>query len=981
MRSHSSTRLLSREGRAASPLQARCAVAGIALLTSAVAYTAPLPSPPQQLTVAFTNAFPNGSVDSLTMPNPNSAAITATNPLFTGGTPQNLYTALTWVTNPVTSTLDLIYADAEQHKIWRLSGPGYQTPTPIFSWSGKGSGPPYPMGLAADTAGNVYVISPSSAWGTPGVWVLPIIPSGNANAGTYGAPLLIDDTFNDLLTGKPVTTLALAEVLVAGTAATPVGGAPPAWNPLDLLVLVGDTFNTRVIRYSQAQIQNVIAAQSSLRGPTSTVVTQAQFSTQAILKIPPVAVGMDVARDPNTQDVTLLFSTAGGRILNFDSGKNAFITPYAINLGIGLTRLKVGTFQGSQYVFVGQLPGKILEFAAPAPGASDTKPFASVSKGVSAPTDLAVTNSGSTPVTGFTPAGSCINNASGCPILPQLSLDITGPGTAKIPQNASITVDSCAIAADPRVTNNGEGWSCAPETLDLGSYCSNMPQVVLPSNICGKSGPSGAGFNVAKITARAVNLNINNTLTTFIVSPSTTLPANSNPACGDPNGPIVAWGPLPGIESNIPEGNTLIDVTVACVPDPPPAGKGSHPSVIVEGAALVSLTPAYVGGEFANLQTVFTQLTGAGQISDNTNTVVPTIQSYITQSQTYFAAGSYSCALNTLWNGAQYVNGLVNSPATSGDFIAGTPPGADQNPSGTLLMRFDHLYYDVNILAGNAPITTDALNLPAASVPACAGTAGNVLFDNTGGNTSISVGYRVFGQEDANDNYSYGFLFTPTTSGNLASISAPMGSLSGSSGNVTLSIYTNNAGAPGTLLDTLTATVGAFNTSVVSPLTTFVSTNNPSLSTAQSYWVVASSPAPAGALGAEIGWNNSNVAQTNSYFTDNGTPITGPCCGPEAALTLTSNPWVGSWAGPIASTCGSYSGPSSDVITVSGPGQLNFAESTNIGAYDFTFTYSGNTATSTTYGGTDSCTLNGNTISCSYPPACQTVTLTRQVLQ
>ncbi len=141
----------------------------------------------------------------------------------------------------------------------------YQTPTLIFSWSGKGSGPPYPIGLAADTAGNVYVISPSSAWDTPGVWVLPIIPSGNANAGTYGAPLLIDDTFDDPLTGKPVTTLALAEVLVAGAAATPVGGAPPAWNPLDLLVLVGDTFNTRVIRYSQAQIQNVLLAELSPR--------------------------------------------------------------------------------------------------------------------------------------------------------------------------------------------------------------------------------------------------------------------------------------------------------------------------------------------------------------------------------------------------------------------------------------------------------------------------------------------------------------------------------------------------------------------------------------------------------------------------------------------------------------------------------------------------------------------------------------------
>ena len=50
-----------------------CAVAAIALLVSAAVSAAPLPSPPQQLTVAFTNAFPKGSLDSLTMPNGGAA--------------------------------------------------------------------------------------------------------------------------------------------------------------------------------------------------------------------------------------------------------------------------------------------------------------------------------------------------------------------------------------------------------------------------------------------------------------------------------------------------------------------------------------------------------------------------------------------------------------------------------------------------------------------------------------------------------------------------------------------------------------------------------------------------------------------------------------------------------------------------------------------------------------------------------------------
>jgi hypothetical protein len=143
----------------------------------------------------------------------------------------------------------------------------------------------------------------------------------------------------------------------------------------------------------------------------------------------------------------------------------------------------------------------------------------------------------------------------------------------------------------------------------------------------------------------------------------------------------------------------------------------------------------YIDGEFANLQTAFTQIVTplmqppSTQIVDtNPPTIVPAIQGYITQSLNYFnqgvataaAGGSpspyYNCALNTLATGARYVNSTV--AANPGAFIAGPPPTDDENPSGTLLWRLDHLYYDVNIFAGNAPITTDALN-PATNVPAC----------------------------------------------------------------------------------------------------------------------------------------------------------------------------------------------------------------------------------------------------------------------
>ncbi len=751
MRSHFSTRLPSKKARVASPLRVRCAVAAIALLTCAVGQTAALPS--QQLTVAFTNAFPNGSVNSLTMPSASSAAIAATNPLLTGGTAQNIYTALTWVTNPATSTLDLIYADAEQHKIWRLAGPSYQNPSPIFSWTGSGPpGPPYPVGLTADPAGNVYVISPSCAWGKPGVWVIPIMASG-----AYGAPLLIDNTFQDPITHKPATTLALAEVAVAASAASSVGVTTPAWSALDLLVLVGDTFNTRVIRYSQAQIASVLSSHPPFQGPASTVVTQTQFLTQAINKIPPVAVGMDIGQDPTTQDATLLFSTAGGRILDFDSAKNAFITPYALNLGLGLTRLKVGTFQGVQYVFVGQLPGAILEFAAPPPGTSDTKAFAAVTKGVNNPADLAVTNSGSTQ------AGSCVTNPSGCSILPQLSLQITELSlTANIPANAPIVVDSCNLAADPRVTITDDGPTYDFVTLSLGPLCANLPNVVLSANVFGGSGPTGTGMYVAKITSglnQYENINntlttpINNTLTAFTLNPGLVL--GTNPPCGSANGPVAAWGPLPESESKIPEG-TLVDITVACTSDPPPAGKGNHPSVLIEGTVVAGLNAAYIDNEFGFLQAALNQILApqvplqppTPQIVDPTNIgIVTTIQGYITTSLGYFNNQNYPCALNTLATAARYVNSTVMTNPT--DFIAGPPPNDDENPSGTLLWRFDHLYYDVNIVAGNAPITTDALNL-ATIVPTCATTSPPTItgFTVVDGNgvplTSDGTGYDLF---------------------------------------------------------------------------------------------------------------------------------------------------------------------------------------------------------------------------------------------
>ena len=164
----------------------------------------------------------------------------------------------------------------------RYSGPSYGTGTVIFNWAtkGKGYGPAYPVGL--------WWIRPATCTSSRRV------PSRirrrrcgcchtARRAATIGAPILIDDTFGG------VRTLALADVLVAGSAATADGAAAPAWNAGDLLVLVGDSFNARVIVYAQAAINGVLTTSKALSGPSSTAVNLAQFKSKNALPL-----GMDI---------------------------------------------------------------------------------------------------------------------------------------------------------------------------------------------------------------------------------------------------------------------------------------------------------------------------------------------------------------------------------------------------------------------------------------------------------------------------------------------------------------------------------------------------------------------------------------------------------------------------------------------------------------------------------------------------------------
>jgi hypothetical protein len=656
----------------------------------------------QQLTVTAANGY-RDSVYNLSLS--NDGLISGTQSLNSDGANHGIFDALVWVPNSLAGTLDLIVADATKGQIVRYAGPNYGTSSPIFTWTVKGSGPAHPVGIAADAAGNLFVISPQSSWdATPSLWVLPFNPS----TGIYRAPALVDHTFGG------VRTLALAEVLVAGTAATAVGNAAPAWNAGDLLLLVGDTFASRVIVYSQAAINGVLANPTQpLTGPTSTAVSQSQF--QKLLAVP---FGMDIWPADATHGASLLVTTIDGRVLRFDSSKAAFVTNFAASLGLGLQKLKVGTFGNTPYAFVAQvkLPGAgaILQFGAP-PASGANKPLATVTQGVSDPIGLAVTSSDSTP------AAACIAPNSCSLFGGEITVQISGPGAANIPPNATILDQNCLVQADPRVAISNGTWSClgpqinvcvgtqtancVPPTLDIANYCPGFPHSVLPPSLCGHSGSTGAGFVAVKATAVLLDQNANNTFIQTTVDPDVALPGPYNLGC--PQAPIFAWAPrsdLPSVEGTIPEDlllpNTFIDLSGYC-------DKGGGTTKVLSmyafglglNAAPSGLGSGVTGGLFGFVTSKFTNLTSAiaAAGSQINGTVAATLQGYVNQAQTYFNSSyqsdvpnGYSCALNSLASADNFVRANLSG------FSFAQPPAGNPNPAGDVDGRLANLFMSIN---------------------------------------------------------------------------------------------------------------------------------------------------------------------------------------------------------------------------------------------------------------------------------------------
>jgi hypothetical protein len=701
------------------------------------------------LGISPSNTTPVKPVIASTVTQINSAADASTHSGFD---------ALVWVSNSICKSLDLIVADASKGQIVRYAGastlPNCYAPTNgipavnpvaqiIFKWSKVGSGPAQPNGVSADAKGNLFVVSSSGPWdGKPSIWALPFNASANlycsGAAGVYCAPVLIDGKFGGIL------TLALAETLVASTSAV-TSTRTVLWNTGDLLVLVGDSFDARLIVYAQTKLYtsngllNVHAL--PLNQPSSTPIPWAKFLAQLAEPF-----GMDVwpANAALATNTSLLFTTIDGRILRFDTVQNKFVADFADRLGFGLQKIKVGTYANVPYAFVAQIEahntGQILVFGAP-PSSGANNALAAITRNVMNPVGLAVSSSGSqslaTAAPGTTPCAPPNAPCVVAPLGPELvSIVSAAPGDHL---SGTVLEQNCIVQTDPRVTTSG-GWTCSQAPLPIGAgtiYCPAFPAAVIPGSVCGHSGPTGSGFAVIEGTATGIDPNLNNSFISTAGNIDAVLPGAANLEC-EAFGltgqiPLMAWGTrsdLATVEGTIPEDSQfgsplggqagyLTELTSTC--DTSTTGSREL-SVFVIGLGLSDTSQAYV-------YTLQNQKFEALELTVDDAAITPAVQTTlfndITAAEAYVTsaqgggdfASNINCALNEIAATDTFLRG--NLPAFSSNLITAAPGGGNENPAGDIDGRLANWYTALNtMLAGNAPYAS--WPLPPSSVPVCA---------------------------------------------------------------------------------------------------------------------------------------------------------------------------------------------------------------------------------------------------------------------
>jgi hypothetical protein len=454
-------------------------------------------------------------------------------------TDQNNYVrpeALAFVINASTNQLDLLIADNQRGTIYRYPGAlAPQTPpnptvaTLVWNTLTSGTGPTAPDALAVDGYGNLFVANSTSGHSqSTQLWEFPV---GTAGSGSFAAPVLLDNNFQNKETLLEVT---LAPTDVAG--ASGVSGG-------DLILLT----TSRVLAYSQAS-------------GYKTRITLLSFPNGS-----PVPGGMDFWPLGNGAgaNYSLLVSSSSTGVINryyFTNPLTAAPAPFYSGLGT-LYRIKTLFQQGNPLLFVSE-NGAILEFSATANGLGTL--LATVTQNVTIPQGLAVSNA-------FTNAASVCLQPGGCDLTGLLTHAVGNTNTL----TGNIVENVCTVNADPRVSISSGQWSCSvnytppgsftcpgPNCLPVNAVCPGFDdtgKMAIPDTVCGASGSTGAGFSLLKTLIPPTQFN-----GTYVQN-AAVLADGSNPVCGPGPGADGAflWAPLQA-EGTVFESPNMIDVTSGC---------------------------------------------------------------------------------------------------------------------------------------------------------------------------------------------------------------------------------------------------------------------------------------------------------------------------------------------------------------------------------------------------------------------------------
>lgn len=688
--------------------------------------------------------------------------------------------ALAFVTNATTNQLDLLVADNQRGTIYRYPGalspqtpPNPTTGTLVWNSQSAGTGPVAPNALAVDGFGNLFVANSTSGHSqTAQLWEFPV---GAAGSGSFAAPVLLDSSFQNKETLLEVT---LVPTDVAG--ATGVAGG-------DLIVLT----TSRVLAYSQSS------------GYT-TRITLLSFPNGS-----PVPGGMDfwpVGNGVSANYSLLVSSNSTGTIARYYFTYPLTPTPAPFASGLGaLYKIKTLFQAGSPLLFVSE-NGAILEFGGNPDGTGAL--MATVTQNVTTPQGLAVSNS-------FTNVASVCLQPAGCDLTGLLTHTVTGVSTLA----GNIVEDVCTVNADPRVSTLGGVWSCSvpytppadlhftcpagtppggPGCLPINAFCPGFDdtgKMALPDTLCGRSGPSGAGFSLIK------TLITPGQFAGGLVQNSALLADGSNPVCGPGAGADGAflWAPLLA-EGTVFESPNMVDITSGCGSI---HGASAGASVWTVGVSVNEAAAEIAGGglarplenfaqtKYLNLTTTIDNLTQANpahpQWTDTVPNIDPGVSLALWEGNVPPAnSGTLGC-LDQSWldfynathldtdGSPQWTadlqnaaNLLTNADATGGTTCDGivvnalaTNPSAfmqtpnqtypsgptELNPAGQLRSRLANLYYSINTrVLGNAasaswPLPVSVNVVPTAVTLASGSSPGSATLSwNTAGDSTCTFG-------------------------------------------------------------------------------------------------------------------------------------------------------------------------------------------------------------------------------------------------